>query len=138
MYTRQKDIEVIIASFQSLKRHFVCQAKQSGFTHAQWWLLSIIRDNEGIRTGKIAEVLDVSSSAVTQLVNDLEKSDLVERKPSQEDKRILEISLTKEAHIKFVHMHQERAKKLAQLFDTLDDQEFAQYVQLTKKILSHI
>lgn len=138
MHNRQKDIEVIVASFQSLKRHFVCQAKRSGLTHAQWGLLSLIRDNKGICTGKIAEMLDVSSSAVTQLVNDLEKSGLVERKPSQEDKRILEISLTEEAHIKFVHMRQERAENLARLFDTFDDQEFSQYVQLTKKILSHI
>lgn len=74
MHNRQKDTEIIIASFQSIKRHFICQAKQSGLTHTQWGLLSLIRDKEGISIGKIAEILGISSSAVTQLVNDLEKS----------------------------------------------------------------
>lgn len=127
-----------MAGFRLFKRHLICQTKQPGLTHTQWAVLSTIRDNEGICIGKIAEILSMSSSAATQLVNELAGKGFVQRKPQSKDKRVLEISLTEEAHTKFAHMSQERAERLALLFETLDDVEFAQYVQLTKKIFSHI
>lgn len=138
MENRQKGIETIMTSFQSIKRHFVCQSKQSGLTHAQWGILWLIRGKEGISIGKVAEILGTSSSAVTQFINDLEKKWLVHRKSSPNDKRILEIWLTEEAKEQFIAMSDERAHHLTTLFDVLDDDEFAQYVALTQKLISRM
>lgn len=112
--------------------------RQSGLTHAQWIALSVIREKEGVGIKKIAEVLGVSSSAATQLVDDLEDNKFVIRETSKDDKRVLVISLTEKAQKQFADMHRERIRAFSVFFDALDAEEFAQYVALNKKIISRI
>lgn len=98
----------------------------------------MIRDNEGVGIKKIAEVLGVSSSAATQMVDDLESHNFVTRKTSETDKRVLIISLTEKAEQQFEEMHRERIRTFSTLFDALSEDEFNQYVSLNKKIISRI
>lgn len=135
---REKEIGEILAWFQHIKRQLVCQIRQSGLTHAQWIALWVIRDNEGVGIKKIAEVLGVSSSAATQMVDDLESHNFVTRKTSETDKRVLIISLTEKAEQQFEEMHRERIRTFSTLFDALSEDEFNQYVSLNKKIISRI
>ena len=134
---REKEIGEILAWFQHIKRQIGCQVRQSGLTHAQWIALSVIREKEG-GIKKIAEVLGVSSSAATQLVDDLEDNKFVIRETSKDDKRVLVISLTEKAQKQFADMQRERIRAFSVFFDALDAEEFAQYVALNKKIISRI
>lgn len=135
---REKEIGEILAWFQHIKRQIGCQVRQSGLTHAQWIALSVIREKEGVGIKKIAEVLGVSSSAATQLVDDLEENKFVIRETSKDDKRVLVISLTEKAQKQFADMQRERIQAFSVFFDALDAEEFAQYVALNKKIISRI
>lgn len=135
---REKAIEEILAWFQQIKRQIGCQLKQSDLTHAQWIALSVIREQKNTGIKKIAEVLGVSSSASTQLVDDLEKNKFVIRSVSKKDKREVLISLTQKAQKQFRDMHRERIREFALFFDALSDEEFATYVTLNKKIITRI
>lgn len=135
---REKEIGEILAWFQHIKRQIGCQVRQSGLTHAQWIALSVIREKEGVGIKKIAEVLGVSSSAATQLVDDLEENKFVIRETSKDDKRVLVISLTEKAQKQFADMQHERIRAFSGFFDALDAEEFVQYVALNKKIISRI
>lgn len=134
---REKAIEEILAGFQCIKRQLGCQVRQSGLTHAQWIALSVIRENEGVGIKKIAQVLGVSSSAATQLVDELENNGFVIRETSRVDKRVLHISLSEKAQQELVRMTHEKVKAFSDFFSALDDEEFRQYVALNKKIISH-
>lgn len=138
MKTREKHIEEILTGFQHVKRQLVCQVKQSWLTHAQWMALAVIREKESAGIKKIAEILWVSSSAATQLVDDLEKNSFVTRRTNPDDKREVLISLTKKAQNQFHEIHKERIRTFSLLFDALDEDEFTQYVALNKKIISRI
>ncbi len=98
----------------------------------------MIREHEGVGIKKIAEVLGVSSSAATQLVDELERNKFVTRKTSKEDKRVLHISLSKKAQTELQRMTQVRVEAFAKFFEALDDAEFSHYVMLNKKIISRI
>lgn len=135
---REKDIGEILAWFQQIKRQIGCQVRQSGLTHAQWIALSVIREHEGVGIKKIAEVLWVSSSAATQLVDELERNKFVIRKTSKEDKRVLHITLSKKAQTELQRMTQARVEAFSKFFEVLDDKEFSNYVSLNKKIISRI
>lgn len=100
--------------------------------------LSVIREHEGIGIKKIAEVLGVSSSAATQLVDELERNKFVTRNISKEDKRVLHISLSEKAHTELQRMTQARIEAFAKFFEVLGDKEFSSYVSLNKKIISRI
>lgn len=133
---REKAIEEILAWFQCIKRQLGCQVRQSGLTHAQWIALSVVREHEGVGIKKIAEVLGVSSSAATQLVDELENNDFIIRKTNPDDKRVLCVSLSHKAQKELKRMTQVKIAAFSDFFAVLSDEEFAQYVSLNKKIIS--
>ncbi len=76
-------------------RHF--WAKALGISGPQWMILMALDDldqGEGVPVNVVSKMLHVDSSFVTTQSKLLEKKGFVRRKPSQEDARIVQMSLT--------------------------------------------
>ena len=99
----------------------------------EYTVLVLIADNPGRKQTEIAEVLGIKRANFVTLVHGLEERNLVERIPSDADKRANALHLTKEgeaflAHARSVHdrMEQDLVKRLGgqkarkQLLDLLD------------------
>lgn len=58
-----------------------------------------VKSSSGMKVLELSNHLDVTSPTVTQLVNNLEKNNLVERKIDQSDRRAVQISITDKGRV---------------------------------------
>ncbi|MEH6550924.1 MAG: MarR family transcriptional regulator [Pseudomonadales bacterium] len=72
-------------------------AKTTGLTTPQILLLQTIRDKGEVTIGEIAHEMSLSQATVTNILDRLEKRDLVYRERSKEDKRKVHAYLTNQA-----------------------------------------
>lgn len=122
-----------LASFEKtmlqLKRHIL---RELDITLAQAELLMAI--SETSRVANVADTLEVSSSAATQLIESAEAKGLLKRQRSESDRRAVDVALTDKgeaALAKLTHIKSNLAKRLLQ---ELSDEEVKQLTSIHKKI----
>jgi DNA-binding MarR family transcriptional regulator len=65
-------------------------------TLAQWGLLYLLSQRDGLSIGTISELRRVDAPVVTSVVTRMERSGLVERRHEQQDRRVVRVYLTDE------------------------------------------
>ena len=99
-------------------------------TYSQWQVLNHVVKNKRISIKDLAGLLDITSSAATQIVDGLVNKGLLTRKRSIKDRRVLEITLSKKS---IMHM-KKSMKTIFPIFDVLNDQELNAYCYMTAKL----
>lgn len=97
-------------------------------------LFFVARKKEGVSVKDLAEMLGVTSGAVTQFVDGLVKKALVRREEDPEDRRILRIKLTELTESKFKQFRKDYFTSVSRVFDTLSDEEIKQLIRLLTRI----
>ena len=75
-----------------------------GITRSQWWVLAqlsragISRDSTGMLQSDLARKLDIGKAPMTGLIDRLEESGFVERRPDRNDRRAKRIVITDRGH----------------------------------------
>lgn len=69
------------------------RARVHGLTRAQWLILARVQNAPGMSQRELAELLEVEPITVGRLVDRLEESALVERRPDPQDRRIWRLHL---------------------------------------------
>jgi len=69
------------------------RARQHGMTRAQWTILIWLEREPGITQKELAEIIEVEPITVARLIDRLEKSGMVERRPDPKDRRIWRLHL---------------------------------------------
>jgi DNA-binding MarR family transcriptional regulator len=80
-----------------IRRSFDERARGIGVTRPQWRVLSVLRRNEGINQGGLADLLEVEPITLCRMVDRLQDADLVERRPDPLDRRAWRLYLTGKA-----------------------------------------
>jgi DNA-binding MarR family transcriptional regulator len=80
-----------------MRRSFDARARTIGVTRPQWQVLSVLRRNEGINQGGLAEILEVEPITICRMVDRLQEAALVERRPDPADRRSWRLHLTDKA-----------------------------------------
>jgi len=96
-----------------LKRNFV----DKGITMPQGMLMGILATHGDVKITTLSEKLGLTNSTISGIVDRLEKQGMVERKRSEEDKRIVYVSLMPEyrnMHANFHKTMEEFVEKLLQ------------------------
>ena len=142
MENRRKIVEEITESLYLIKRKLASEmhhlSNEMQITHPQWIVLHHIKRCKMINIKDLANLLGITSSAVTQIVDGLVKKELLLRKRNKEDRRILDIELSGKAISKFDSIKNTSFNTLSALFDVLDDEELQDYRDLNNKIASRI
>ncbi|HMW64925.1 MAG TPA: MarR family transcriptional regulator [Accumulibacter sp.] len=68
-----------------------------GLTRAQWAVLAILSQQEGLSQSQISARLEIEKSTVGRLIDQVEKSGWIERRPIAGDRRVWGIHLTEQA-----------------------------------------
>lgn len=84
------------AATRKIQKYYNSRYAQFGITIAQSFILFSLLENEGMNAKSLAEQLDIDSSAITGLIDRMEKEGLVERRIDPSDRRAFCISLTEE------------------------------------------
>src|SRR5215469_9641891 len=85
-----------------LRRHCAEQGKSYVITPAQWGMLSFLVHAQEQTIGALARRLGLDAPAITNIVQRLEQSNLVERVRDREDQRIVKVLLSEEGQ-KIMH-----------------------------------
>ncbi len=80
-----------------MRREFDVRARDIGVTRPQWQVLIVLRRNEGINQGGLAELLEVEPITVCRMVDRLQEAELVERRADPADRRSWRLYLTPKA-----------------------------------------
>ena len=139
MATRKQKVEELLADLQSLRRTMVFRmpisATMPRVTPSQWGVLMLIEQQGSGTVKDLARALGVTSSAATQLVDGLVSSRYLMRKPSAEDRRTIQLTLSQKSKTQVEKMKKQALQKFLKLFEVLNDKEFDQYLLLNKKIV---
>jgi MarR family transcriptional regulator, organic hydroperoxide resistance regulator len=142
MDTRRKQIEEIAESFYSIRRkisvemHFYFD--QEHITPSQWLVLHLAKKHKNMSIKDLASLLEITSSAVTQIVDVLVNKGLLLRKSKPGDRRTLELELSEKSKKQFESIKSKSVNTIASLFDVLDDDELSKYLELSTKIAGKI
>lgn len=88
-------------------------------------VLTILEAEGPLPMGRLAESLDVSVASATGIIDRMEDRGLVERRPSQADRRVVEVHQTGAGAAIFENLRAERRVHLTALFETLSARELA-------------
>lgn len=85
----------LVHDVSRLRRSVVDRAlKPLGVTRAQWWVLAFLSRQDGMAQVTLADQLDLTKVALGGLVDRLEVSSFVERRPDKIDRRLKRVFIT--------------------------------------------
>ena len=99
----QDQARILVTTVKLLKRRFFAerigsargsQLDRGQFTDAQVGMMAALRDEGELSLKRLAEVLGVSSPSASSMVERLVEAGIVDRRPSETDRREIRIGLT--------------------------------------------
>ncbi|HET6553691.1 MAG TPA: MarR family transcriptional regulator [Dyella sp.] len=79
------------------RKHFDRRAVKFGLTRAQWRATKMLYHREGLRQTELAELLEMEPIAVGRVIDRLQASGFVERRPDPKDRRAWRLYVTDQA-----------------------------------------
>jgi DNA-binding MarR family transcriptional regulator len=117
-----------------MRRSFDARARDIGVTRPQWQVLVVLRRNEGINQGKLAELLDVEPITVCRMVDRLQEASLVERRTDPSDRRSWRLYLTDKAHALSEQLRPLATDMFEQALEGVNDNEQTLLIALLERI----
>lgn len=77
-----------------LRRRFDESARGIGVTRPQWQVLTLLKRNEGINQGGLAELLEVEPITLGRMIDRLQDAELVVRRADPNDRRAWRLHVT--------------------------------------------
>ncbi|UQT51032.2 MarR family transcriptional regulator [Bacillus velezensis] len=126
----QKSLQTLL---QNIQPEMVESMAKHEVTPAQLFVLASLKKYGSCKVSEIAERMEVKPSAVTLMADRLEQKGLIVRKHNQQDRRVIDISLTKKGETKFEDVEGRKAI-LARNLSVLTDDELIQSVNIIRKV----
>lgn len=108
--------------------------KPMGVTRSQWWVLAYLSRQDGMMQTELARLLDVGKVTLGGLVDRLEASNWVERRPDPTDRRAKRIYLTTAAQKLLVDMRSAEDAMNARILRAISVKQRAELLELLQKI----
>lgn len=121
-------------SFSVFNKRVVVQIRTFGLTQAQFSVLECLGHLGPLTIGQICKKMLVTGGNMTVVIDNLVKQELVERLPSQTDRRAIEIRLTEKGQELFDRIFPQHARYVAQIASVLTPQEQEHLSRLLKKL----
>jgi DNA-binding MarR family transcriptional regulator len=109
-----------------------------GISSGEWKVLAYLRrqgDPFCSSPGELSELADLSSGAMTNRLDRLERAGLVRRLPDPDDRRGVKVELTKEGHDVYERSVASQAQKEGLVASTLNDREKEQLNALLRRLM---
>jgi len=103
-------------------------------THARWFVLMMIEHFQARSIKDIAGMMEVSSSAATQLVDALVYDGFVVRREDPKDRRFVQLEVTSKGKRHITATKEKRIREMQGLFEAFSDKELEELLRLLNKI----
>jgi DNA-binding MarR family transcriptional regulator len=132
---REDQIQSVIESIGRLQRLAIPPDwHKVGLSRAQVGMLYMLHYHHGASMKKIADYLDVTKSAVTQLVEPLIEKGLVIRQADPKDRRVAVLSLSTKGHKAVRDINQKKMLGIRSALDSLSDKDLGTMATLHAKM----
>lgn len=115
----------------ALRKAFDRRAVGLGVTRAQWKVLFRLDRNPGLRQIELADMLDIEPITLSRIVDKLEESELVERRPDPSDRRAWRLHVTARARPLIAKLRGVADEMVAEAFAGIDPKD----IEITRKVL---
>jgi len=109
-----------------------------GVTNAQGQIVVCIAKTPGVGIKEVASRLNITSSAVTQLVDGLVRNGLITREQDSRDRRALRLALTRQGIAECRRFEQMRADRASELLASLSDDDLTTLERLLAQVLGQL
>lgn len=117
---------------------FDAMMKPLGVTRSQWWVLAHLSRHDGMIQSDLADLLDLGKAALGGLVDRLEVSEFIERRPDSTDRRAKRVFLTRKGNQMVKEMHQMSHELSEQILDGFDQEERLQLADLLMRVKKNL
>lgn len=93
-------------------------------------------ETEGVNISTLSELLEISKSAVSQIINALEDKGFVERITTKNDRRVVYVRLTESGEQCFAKVVEAFLQRMAQVFDKMGEEDTKELLRLLEKLYS--
>jgi len=97
-------------------------------------VLEVLLHKGSLPVNTIGEKVLLTSGSITTAVDRLERKGLAKREKSELDRRVVLVHLTDTGRERITRAFTEHSEKLDQLFDVFDEEERAQFANLSRKL----
>jgi|SRR5689334_3544399 len=118
----------------ALRKAFDRRAVGLGVTRAQWKVLFRLTRQPGLRQIELAEMLEIEPITLSRIVDRLEESHLVERRPDPSDRRAWRLHVTAQAQPLIAKLRGVADDLAADAFEGIDQQD----IETARRVLSRI
>ena len=108
--------------------------EHSMVTHLQADAMLYLQKHPNSTVSSLGKHLQLSSSAITQLVERLEKSGFIKREDSPDDRRIIVLSLTTKGDHVISHFHGERMKHMKKIVSLLPKKDAKELIRISSNL----
>lgn len=140
MTERANQLQDILEGFHLFKRGIEatmrCRESDFQITNSQWFVLDTINREEVASIKSISAELGISSSATTQIVNDLVKSGYVLKQSDKDDGRVTVVVLSPKTKQALRKLRTQVLRNMTQVFSVLTDAELATFHKMQMKIVN--
>ena len=107
-------------------------------TMSQYHLLEALADAGDLNVGRLAEAAGVAAPTATRMLDSLERTGIVARRPCPGDRRAVTVSLTTKGGRLVAAKREAVEEQRRALYDTLDEHERAQVERLLHRLAEAI
>ena len=117
-----------------IRKAIDARAKALGLTQTQWRTLVHIERNEGCSQAAIAEILEITPISMSRLLDRLESSNWIERRPNPCDRRAFQLHITAKAQPILMQIKEFAREQRAVAFQGIRDEEIEAFIQTLRRM----
>ena len=119
---------------RKVHRYYESSFSEYGITPAQFYVLSAVWENDGVKFKDLAKSLEMDGSTLTSILDRLERQDLLERRDDPEDRRSLLIFLKDKAKQNILQITCLAEKLNHEIQERFTEEEFATFESVLEKL----
>lgn len=135
-------LPALTEALQSVSRHLgeltLEDLRRFGMTMPRWLVLSQLAVRDGQNIGNLSRVTVIKQSSLTRVVDQMERDELVERHPAEDDQRIIEVWLTGRGRSTYEEVVPLAVQRAHQALDGLRDTDIETLTQLLQRLLNNV
>jgi DNA-binding MarR family transcriptional regulator len=121
-----------------LRRRFDERARGIGVTRPQWQVLTLLKRNEGINQGGLAELLEVEPITLGRMIDRLQDADLVVRRADPNDRRAWRLHVTERGEDLIEQLRPFSRETFALALEGIDEDEQRQLMATLDRMRSNL
>jgi DNA-binding MarR family transcriptional regulator len=116
----------------------IVKGKKNSLNHMHIAILDLLAISDPLRMGEISRILKMTMSNATATIDKMIEDGLVERQRSHEDRRVVEVSLSKKGHKALIEINDFRRDLTNEMYAVLSEKEKKEYLTLLRKVYDEL